>query len=189
MTDKDAAASEGIVILASGGLDSSLLLHWASKITRMPFALMIDYGQKHVRELETAKKICDTLHVRYRVMKVDLGPVNSGLTGRGEGGLYQGVSEWHVPGRNTIFVGLAASLAESLGYRKIWYGANGEDRINQFPDCYQEWIHAMNQSLARAGSIPLELEAPLLGMRKTTIQELAMLEGIDIEETHSGYDE
>ena len=155
-----------LVILASGGYDSTLLCHMAKKMDFEPIALSIDYGQKHVRELESAKKSCAKLKIPCKRMTIDFGgAIDSALTGDLESGKYAGVSEFHVPGRNTIFTGLALSLAETVGAKKIWYGANGEDRLNNFADCTQEWVYAMNLALKRAGSYPIELEAPLLGRR------------------------
>jgi 7-cyano-7-deazaguanine synthase len=177
-----------LVILLSGGHDSVLLLNVAKQMAFSPLALLIGYGQKHIAELEKAKFWCEKLEVPFRKMTVDLAGVNSGLTGDLEGGIYRDVHVAHVPGRNILFIGLAMSLAESVGATKIWYGANYEDRINQFPDCSQEFVYSMNQSTIRAGSYPIELEAPLLGMRKDTIQRWAKLFGIDENEVHSGYD-
>jgi len=177
-----------VVVLCSGGLDSTLLIHWAKKLKLRPIALLIEYGQRHIRELEKAKETCDRLSVPFTTMTVDLGgAVDSALTGAMVGGRYQGVSEWHVPGRNVIFAGLALSLAESVGARRIWYGANYEDRLNHFPDCYQEWVYQMSLVLQRSASYPVEIEAPLLGMRKDVIKALAESEGIKEEDVHSGY--
>jgi 7-cyano-7-deazaguanine synthase len=176
-----------LVILTSGGYDSTLLLHLAKLAKFNPISLLIDYGQKHKRELETAEVLCQRLEIPFRLMAVHLGKINSGLTGDLVESQFEGVHSHHVPGRNTIFVGLAASLAESVGATKIWYGANYEDRINLFPDCYQEWVYDMNQSLKRAGSFPIELEAPLLGMRKDTILRWGASLGIKEEDVHSGY--
>jgi 7-cyano-7-deazaguanine synthase len=178
-----------VVLLYSGGLDSTLLLHMAKTLELDPIALLIFYGQKHVRELESAVRNCNKLQVPYRKMQIDLNSVNSGLTGANVVGMYQGVSPWHVPGRNTIFVGLALSLAESIGAGKIWYGANMSDFYNDFADCKQEWIGRMGMVTKVAGSYPIELEAPLLGMTKTTIEAMAKSLSISLEDVHSGYHE
>lgn len=181
--------ADKIVVLYSGGMDSTLLLHFAKQCKFEAEALLISYGQKHVRELETAQKICEGMQIPFHVMSIDLGNINSGLTGDLIGGMYEGVSEWHVPGRNTIFVGMALSLAETIGADKIWYGANMEDRINLFPDCFQEWVHQMSGAVQLGGSRSIELEAPLLGMRKSTIVALAARYGITEDVVHSGYHE
>jgi 7-cyano-7-deazaguanine synthase len=179
--------SHDLVILLSGGYDSAVLLAMAQYMQFNPIALLVDYGQKHVVELEKARDLCETYEVEHRKMLVRLTSVNSALTGSGVHHLYTGVNEHHVPGRNTIFVGLAVSLAETVGAKKIWYGANFEDRINQFPDCYQEWVIAMNAVLRQSASYPIELEAPLLGMRKETVKALGKFLGINDEDVHSGY--
>jgi 7-cyano-7-deazaguanine synthase len=182
--------TEQVVILYSGGLDSTLLVYLAKKMNMVPTALLIDYGQKHVRELETAARICEKMDITYRKMKVELGAIDSGLTGKRVEGIYKNVSPWHVPGRNTIFVGMALSLAESIGAGKIWYGANQTDYYNDFADCKQNWIGKMNGALAIAGSTSVELEAPLLGMTKATIEAMAkQLFDISKEDVHSGYHE
>jgi 7-cyano-7-deazaguanine synthase len=176
-----------LVVLFSGGYDSTLLMHLAKDTGHNPIALLVDYGQAHKRELTAAVRTCRKLAVPYRQMAVALTGIDSGLTGSGEQGQYRGVHTHHVPGRNTIFVGLAMSLAESIGATKIWYGANMEDCYNQFSDCTQQWVYAMNSATKTAASYPIELEAPLLGMRKETIQKLGTLLGVDEADVHSGY--
>ena len=88
-----------------------------------------------------------------------------------------------------MFISLAASIAESKNINRIWLGADFSDRLNNFPDCYQEWVYRVNDVLNINGSIPINLEAPLLGMNKELI--LSSLENnynVDIEkEIFSGY--
>lgn len=177
-----------LLVLYSGGLDSTLLLKLAVELGYTPFAMMVRYGQKHIEELNYARNNCEAWSIPFQKVCVSLpDTVRSALT-TGEHGLYEGVSEWHVPGRNLIFLGLAVSMAESLGIRKIWFGANGEDRLNQFVDCTQEWVYHANLLLKESASIPIELEAPLLGMRKETVLNLAAKLGITEEGVYSGYE-
>lgn len=180
-------STPNLVLLYSGGLDSTLLLKMALQMGYQPIALLVDYGQRHKIELEKAEDNCIQHKVPFVVCHTDLPNVDSALTGSQKPGMYKGVSEWHVPGRNLIFLGLAASLAESRGINKIWFGPNMEDRNALFVDCYQDWVYYMNKVLERTASIPLELEAPLLGMRKSTIKALAGYFKIDGSEIWSGY--
>jgi 7-cyano-7-deazaguanine synthase in queuosine biosynthesis len=113
--------------------------------------------------------------------------VSSKLT-NGEGGKYPGVSEWHVPSRNLMFLGIAASVAEDMGVSLIWYGANYEDREHLFPDCYQEWVFHANKLLEINGSMGVKVEAPLSGMQKETIRRMSELYNITSEQIHSGYE-
>jgi len=179
-----------MILLYSGGLDSTLLLEMALQSGHVPYCLLFDYQQSHVEELEFAKRFLKKKQIPYSIISLPLPGVESALTGKGRKSLYQDVSEWYVPARNLIFVAIAASIAESKNVSLIWYGANYEDRINLFPDCYQEWIFQMNEILKNNGSRPIKLEAPLLGMSKDTIVSLAQnIFQIDSKEVFSGYEQ
>lgn len=180
---------ESLVLLYSGGLDSTVLLHLAQAMGFNVQALLVDYGQKHRRELEAAKRICESRGVPYILSVVDLSSIKSKLTTPDYTKKYENVSEWHVPGRNTIFIGLALALAETIGAKRIWIGANFEDRINVFPDCSQEYVYAINQVTAQAASYPIVVEAPLLGFRKASVRQIASFLNVNEEDTHSGYAE
>lgn len=176
-----------VIILFSGGYDSTLLFRMAREMEMEPFCLLFDYGQKHIAELERAKALCDSISVPYQVLKIPIG-VSSKLT-HGDA-QYEGVSEWHVPARNLTFLSFAAGIAEEKGIDLIWYGANYQDRINLFPDCYQEWVYRLNQLLEINGSRKITVEAPLIGMTKETIEAFGQAAfGIKREETFSGYGE
>jgi len=177
-----------LVLLYSGGLESRYLLHLALQLSLKPFCVLVDYGQKHIAELTTAVSICIQLEIEYEIVKLTIPKVESKLTGNFQT-TYEGVSEWYVPSRNLIFVSLAASMAESRGIDTIWYGASYSDRVNIFPDCYQDWVVAVNKVLVKNGSKKIQLVAPLMGMPKELIQELAKIAGIKNEEVFSGYGE
>ena len=189
MNETDVVLPKRIVMLYSGGADSLLMLKFALMSGRSPLCLLIDYGQKHIDELTFAKKQLDNENVPYRIIKICDLNVDSGLTGELTEGQYENVHEMNVPGRNTIFIGLAISVAENEGVDEVWYGPDYSDRINLFPDCYQEYVVKMNELLALQGSYPIKLVAPLLGMSKELI--LQMLEvhwNVGEEELHSGYE-
>jgi len=176
-----------VLLLYSGGLDSSVLLHLAQQIGMAPHCLGIDYGQKHIRELEKAELFCNAYGIPYQRSDIQL-EVHSRLTGDLQSE-YKGVSEWYVPSRNLMFISIAASHAENFGIDLIWLGANYDDRLNLFPDCSQEWIVKVNELLKINASYPITVEAPLLGFPKERVQMLANHLGIKEEEVHSGYSE
>jgi 7-cyano-7-deazaguanine synthase len=182
---------EDLVVLFSGGADSTLLLKLAEKLGKKVFALMIDYGQLHKAELEYAKKYLDNHKINNMTVTISGYDVNSGLTGSGEKGLYEGVDIHNVPTRNSIFLSLAYGISESKGIQEIWYGANWEDYDHLFPDCTQEYIGRMNKVLEIAGVKPIKIYAPLLGMEKYMIKDLLRKEyGIDAsKDLYSGYGE
>ena len=178
-----------IVMLYSGGADSMLMLKLAKMAGKRPFCVLIDYGQKHVAELDYAKNQLDRESVSWKVVSVkDLG-VNSGLTGGLSEGRWDNVHPMNVPGRNTIFIGLAISIAENMDIDEVWYGPDYSDRINLFPDCYQEYVVKMNEVLAISGVKPIKLVAPLLGMSKELILEILLNQfAIGPGDLHSGYE-
>ncbi len=178
--------STEVVILYSGGLDSAILIWMARMLGLKPYCLIIDYGQKHIKEIECAKIMCREMSVPCRIIKIELPAQSVLIDGQGS---YENVSPFHVPARNLIFVGLAASFAESRKTSVIWFGANYEDREKFFPDCYQEWVYKMNELLKVNGSMEIKLYAPLLGMSKETLWQLGEYFNIDKSKIFSGYGE
>ena len=174
-----------LILLYSGGLDSTLLLEMALKMGYQVYCILVNYKQLHAKELDNAEKYLRNKKISFALINVEGLDVDSVL----KNGVkkYTGVSEFHVPSRNMMFISFAASYAEHLGVNLIWYGANMADRNALFPDCYQEWIYAMNQVLKINGSFPIKLEAPLIGMDKDTIRNLAKTYNINEEEVFSGY--
>jgi len=180
--------TEDLVMLYSGGADSMLMLKFALQLGRRPYAILIDYGQKHIEELKYAQTQLYNEKVGYQIVKISDLNVSSGLTGDLKTS-YDGVHAMNVPGRNTMFIAIAYSIAESKGIKEIWYGPDFSDRLNLFPDCYQEYVIAMNKVLEIAPSYPIKLIAPLLGWTKEMV--LSYLEKqFDIKEgyLHSGYE-
>jgi len=179
-----------ILILYSGGADSRLMLEFAKDLNLTPFCLMVNYGQLHVEELKFARDhLEDKIPGYYQTVYIDQLMVDSGLTGDGEKNESGDVHEMHVPGRNSIFLSLALSIAEFRGIDTIWIGTDWSDRLNLFPDCYQEYIVAMNEAFKVAGPKPIKVEAPLMGLSKENILSMLKNKKIDESEIFSGYGE
>ena len=182
--------NENIVILYSGGYDSILMLKLAEMAGKLPYCVLIDYGQKHIKELTYAENQLKEEKINYQIVKIENLNIDSGLTGSQIEARWDNVHEMNVPGRNTIFIGLAISVAENMAIDEVWYGADYSDRVNLFPDCYQEFLVKMNEVLAISGAKPIKLVAPLLGMPKELI--IKILENqfnIQLAEIYSGYEE
>jgi len=178
-----------IVMLYSGGADSALMLRLAQMSGRNPHCILIDYGQRHAEELTYAVNQLREVGVQYQIISISGLNIDSGLTGNLKEGQYADVHEMHVPARNTIFIGLAMSVAESMDVDEVWYGPDYSDRIHLFPDCYQDYVVKMNEMMEIAGPKPIKLIAPLLGMSKELILEmLDIFWGIKKTELHSGYE-
>lgn len=180
--------NEDVLILYSGGSDSTLLLEFAKSMGKKIYALLIDYGQGHKKELKVASEILVKERIQFQTVKIQDLMIDSGLTGALVGNKYENVSEWHVPGRNLMFVSIAASIAEARNIPVIWYGADYSDKENLFPDCYQDWVYEVNKTLQINGSKQIRLEAPLLGMTKEMVLDLlADLYKIQPTDIFSGY--
>jgi 7-cyano-7-deazaguanine synthase len=179
----------GIIMLYSGGADSLLMLKFALMGGKTVHALLIDYGQKHVEELTFAKRHLEEHRVTYQTISIEGLNVDSGLTGGLTEARWDNVHAMNVPARNTIFLGLAMSVAENMGFDEVWYGPDYSDRINLFPDCYQEYVVAMNKVAEISGVKPIKIVAPLLGMSKELIKDiLKNIWSVKEEDMHSGYD-
>jgi 7-cyano-7-deazaguanine synthase len=176
-----------LVILYSGGADSRLMLESCKELDLNPFCLMIDYEQLHPEELKFAKSHLEEAGIDSQTVKISGLDIDSGLTGDGVKDETGDVHEMHVPGRNTMFLSIAYSIAESKGVEMIWIGSDWDDRLNLFPDCYQEYIVAMNEAFKVAGPNPIEIQAPLSGLSKENIIKMLKKRGIGEHEIFSGY--
>lgn len=176
-----------LVILFSGGADSILMLELSRFLKLRPMCIIIDYQQLHFQEIDFAKRYLTANAIPFRIVKLHDLQIQSGLTGSGIKARFEGVHEMHVPSRNLMFVGIAASIAEDLEVDTIWYGADYSDYVNKFPDCMQEWFGKVNEVLEINGPHPIKLEAPLAGMSKESILKALVNLGIKEKDIFSGY--
>ena len=179
---------EDLVILFSGGADSIFLLELAAQFEKNPFCVLFDYNQKHVQELNFAKKYLNKRNITFREVKLDLN-VDSALTGNLQEGKFENVSEFYVPARNSIFLSIASSISEDLDISEVWFGADWSDMEHEFPDCTQTFIDNMNRLLKSGMSKPVKVYAPLLGFTKEMV--LDVLKSLNLyngKDFFSGYE-
>ncbi|NJK35950.1 MAG: 7-cyano-7-deazaguanine synthase QueC [Oscillatoriales cyanobacterium SM2_2_1] len=186
------------VVLLSGGLDSATVLAQAIADGAEPIALSFAYGQRHVRELESVDQLIAHYHLAhtYRVT-VDLSQWGgSALTDATQpvpvGGVNPNIiPSTYVPGRNTVFLAIALSLAESQGASAIYLGINAVD-YSGYPDCRPEYLAAYERLAQLASRVGLEgraprLVAPLIQDSKVEIVRRAVQLGVPIALTYSCY--
>jgi len=189
------------VVLLSGGLDSTTTLAVAIARGYEVYALSFDYGQRHRIEIEAARRIARGLSAKeHRIAKIDSDTFSeSALTGdvgvpkkRSETEIGGGIPLTYVPARNTIFLSYALALAETIGSRDIFIGANAID-YSGYPDCRPEFIAAF-ETLANLGTkagiegAHFHVHAPLIKFSKAEIIRKALELDLDLSLTHSCYD-
>ena len=195
-------AGRRAVVLLSGGLDSATALAVARDEGFECYALSFDYGQRHDRELESARRVADALGAKqHLVLRLDLRAIGgSALTAdipvpksRSESEMGAGIPVTYVPARNTIFLSHALAWAEVLESSDIFIGVNALD-YSGYPDCRPEYIEAfecMANLATRAGvegTMQLRIHAPLIALSKAQIVQRGTELGVDFALTWSCYE-
>jgi 7-cyano-7-deazaguanine synthase len=205
------------IVLLSGGLDSTTVATHAVRRGNQVRALSIGYGQRHLRELRSARAVAERLAIP--LIEVDAGfyaglASHSALTSaahaipehRDPSRMSADIPITYVPLRNTFFVTLAAAALESWLLDAIeregadpatlegaiYVGANAID-YSGYPDCRPEFYDAITETI-RLGSkvgtaynVPIRIEAPIITMSKADIVRYGTELGAPLELTWSCY--
>jgi 7-cyano-7-deazaguanine synthase len=176
--------NEKVVILSSGGIDSTTAMAIAKSQGYEIYSLSFRYGQRHSVELEAAKKVGLSLGVReHKIVDIDLRQFGaSALTADIDVPKHDDVSKidqneipiTYVPARNTIFLSYAMAWAEVLKAKAIFIGVTAVD-YSGYPDCRPEFINAFETmaNLATKTGVTkekvLKIETPLIDLSKAQI--------------------
>lgn len=172
------------IVLLSGGLDSCVTASIAKAAGHELHFLNVYYGQRHSRERSSAIDIA--AYHRAPITQLDIqgfgaavadGTILTGKgevpTNRSEEEMSHGKAPSYVPGRNTVMLALAQSLAEAVGADVIYCGVNAVD-YSGYVDCRPSFIAGWNE-LAQVSTFrgvegsPIWVEAPLIEMTKVEI--------------------
>ena len=190
--------NKSIVVLLSGGLDSSTVTGIAKKAKANIYGLSFDYGQRHKKELNSAVIIAKHFEIQeFKIVKLDLSLWGgSSLTDTQKNIPTDGIQKnkipnTYVPGRNTIFISVALSYAEAIDADFIGLGVNALD-YSGYPDCRPDYIKKF-QELAQLSNKrgrennPIKLWTPLIDLNKEEIFELAFVNNVPLNKTWSCY--
>ncbi len=168
-----------VLVVFSGGQDSTTCLFWAKRNFSEVYALSFIYGQKHANEVELARSIAEEAGVKWDVMDVSF--ISSLSTGcsltdssitmdqeRPEGG----VPNTFVPGRNMFFLSIAAVYAREHGISHIVTGVSQTD-FSGYPDCRDAFIKSLNVTLNLAMDEQFVIHTPLMWIDKCETWALA----------------
>lgn len=186
------------IILLSGGLDSATVAALAIADGYEAIALSFRYGQRHERELLAARDVAAALHIReHLIVDVNLAQWGgSALTDQNINVPIEGLQSaeipiTYVPGRNTVFIAIALSLAEARGAEAIYLGINAVD-YSGYPDCRPDYLAAFQKLAMLSSKVGIEgnapqLVAPLVMDSKVDIVRRAQRLGVPIGLTWSCY--
>lgn len=185
--------TDTVVVIFSGGMDSFTLLHLARARGLAVHALSFNYGQRHVRELDAARAVCEAEGIPHKV--IDIRAMNDVMAGSSltsevdvPEGHYQedNMKSTVVPNRNMILLSLATGYAVTVGAQAVWYGAHGGDHAI-YPDCRPEFVEKMDAVCRVANYEPVAIEAPFMAMDKGEILEQGLKLGLDYSKTWTCY--
>ncbi len=174
------------VIIYSGGMDSFTTLHAARESGHTVQALSLNYGQRHVKELDYAKAECDRLGVKHTILSAQMlchvlgGSALTDKTIAVPEGHYESetMKATVVPNRNMIILSLAIGIAVAEGADFVYTGVHAGDHAI-YPDCRSEFIDAMNSVAAIANYTPVRIEAPFLHANKADILRYGLARNLD----------
>ena len=194
----DVESMAKVVILLSGGLDSTTCLALAKNKGLVCYALSFAFGQRHSAELVMAKKIAEYYQVKEHIIF----PVALDLFGASAlTDTNIAVPDYiddsaipitYVPARNTVFLSIALAWAETLGAESIYIGASCVD-YSHYPDCRPEYFAAFQHLAEIATKVGIEqnhsikIETPLLHLSKAQTIQLGKKLGVDYAMTVSCY--
>lgn len=166
------------VVLLSGGQDSTTCLYWAKKRFTEIYAVGFKYGQKHINEIEAAKKICNRENINYKIFDIE-----NLLNANNDSELRL------TEGRNTLFITIAGIYAKSLGITDLITGTCQMD-FNDYPDCRRKFIDSIQLTLSLGIDTDFRIHTPLMYLTKAETWKMAKeLDILDIiiNETRTDY--
>ena len=185
--------TDTVVVIYSGGMDSFTLLHLARSRGLKVHALSFNYGQRHVRELEAARAVCQAEGIPHKVIDIRaMSEVMAGSSLTSDAEVPEGHYEEDsmkstvVPDRNMILLSLATGYAVTVGAGAVWYGAHGGDHAI-YPDCRPEFVEKMDAVCRIANYEPVGIEAPFMALDKGEILAEGLKLGLDYSQTWTCY--
>jgi 7-cyano-7-deazaguanine synthase len=187
------------VVLYSGGMDSTVVLHHALEKYDTVLAISFDYGQRHRRELSVAREYIARLRSdKITHNEISLNSIGRALTSSCLTNTNMSVPKMkdvigdpqtstYVPNRNMMFLSIASSIAESSKADTVFYGAAKADDTSGYWDCTQEFRSLLNQLLCLNRRNTIQIEAPLIDKDKKQIIQYGLDLGVNFHLTHTCY--
>jgi len=177
--------NDSVIVLFSGGQDSTTCLYQAIKDYKYVYPIGFDYGQMHSQELTQAKKITDRLGLEYKLFNIKGLLAKSSLTEKTDHNEKSYVNNdlpaSFTAGRNLLFLTIAGSYGAGIGVPNIMTGVCQTD-YSGYPDCRRNTIDATQLMLTLGlGLGDIQILTPLMYLTKAETWKLAKeLECIDV---------
>lgn len=180
------------LIVLSGGLDSTTLLHEYKERTAL--AVTFDYGSNHNgREIACARRQCAALGIEHIVIPLSFmgeyfrSSLLSGADAIPDGGYdTDNMKSTVVPFRNGIMLSVACGLAESRGLKHVLIANHGGDHAI-YPDCRRPFVEAMDLAMREGTYINVSILAPYTDITKADIVARGSKLGVNYADTYSCY--
>lgn len=195
----------GALVLFSGGQDSTTCLVQALNQYERVETIAFDYGQRHSVELKARLKVLEEIKKQFPQWAGKLGQdhlLDLAVLGQvSETSLTRdmvfkieksGLPNTFVPGRNLLFLTLAASLAYRRDLQVLVTGVCETD-FSGYPDCRDDTMKAMQLALSLGMDKRFLIETPLMWITKAQTWALAFelggqaLVDLIVEHTHTCY--
>jgi 7-cyano-7-deazaguanine synthase len=191
----------GAVVLVSGGIDSSVLLHHVARNLKLApiHVVSFNYGQRHSKEIECARWQADAVDAdAHRIIDISfVGGLVRGASALISGGrsvpelsaLAAGELDQpptYVPNRNMVLLSIAAAYAEAHGIHNVYYGAQALDEYGYW-DCTIDFLEGVNAVLALNRREPVTIHAPFIDKMKSHSVRLGQGLGVVFAQTWSCY--
>ncbi|MGG3853351.1 7-cyano-7-deazaguanine synthase QueC [Caldifermentibacillus hisashii] len=168
---------EKAVVVFSGGQDSTTCLFWALNTFQNVEAVTFDYNQRHKKEIECAKSIAEELKVKHHILDMNLlNQLSPSALTRMDIDVKAGKSgelpSSFVPGRNLIFLSMAAILAQQIGAKHLVTGVCETD-FSGYPDCRDVFVKSLNVTINLAMGQEFVIHTPLMWLDKAATWKMA----------------
>ncbi len=175
------------LVLASGGLDSTVLVYYLLKQKHVPHLLFIDYGQRHIKEQESVELLAKDLGLPLNTAMLTLNCKSSPLINQELVLAPDDARATVVPNRNAIFANIAAGIAADQAIQMIALAIHaGDHRV--YKDCRPEFVKALQKSLYESLDLIIEVYTPFLHLPKSGIVLLGDVLNVPFHQTWSCYE-
>lgn len=198
-----AQKKHSMVVVFSGGMDSTVLLYRALQDYNVSSAVSFNYGQRHSKELEYAKRTCEELNLKHHIIDLSQSGITEALSQSGSSliDMTSSVPDGHyaeenmkstvVPNRNMIMLSIALGIAVSEGAQAVATGVHAGDHFI-YPDCRPSFLLATalagylgNEGFGKLWRSPVW--APFVHKTKADIAFTGFEIGVPFEKTWSCY--